>query len=61
MIEILDVKFYGDCDLCEDEDVDIWVFVDGYRKGHRLCKSCIETLVKWGLIEKPEFELEDEK
>jgi len=57
--EILDIELWGNCDLCENEDVKIWIFIDVKRKGHKLCKACIETLVEWGLIEKPGFELEE--
>jgi len=58
--EILDIALWGGCDLCRDEDVQIWIFVDSKRNGHRLCKECIETLVEWGLLEKPRFELKAE-
>jgi len=61
MNEVLDVDLWGDCDLCRGEDLRIWVFVDADRKGHKLCRECLETLIEWGLIEKPEFKLEDEK
>jgi len=61
MSEVLNIDLWGDCDLCHSEDLKIWVFVDSYRKGHKLCKACIENLVEWGLIQKPEVELEEEE
>jgi len=58
--KILNIDLWGYCDLCEAEDVKIWVFVDAKKKGHKLCKSCVETLVEWGLLEEPGFKLEGE-
>jgi len=59
MSEIMDLSVWGDCSLCEAEDLQVWVFRDKHGKGHLLCKDCIEALVAWGLMEKPEFELEE--
>jgi len=61
MTEILNLELWGDCDLCKSEDLEIWVFVDSYRKGHKLCRDCIKKLVEWGLIQKPDFKLESEE
>jgi len=60
MTEILNIDLWDNCDLCEDEDVKIWIFIDSKMKGHKLCKTCLENLIEWGLLEKPEFKLEDE-
>jgi len=57
--EILDIELWGNCDLCMDEDVEVWVLIDAKGKGHKLCKKCVEALVEWGFIEKLGFELED--
>ena len=58
MTKILDLKLHGDCFLCEYEDGPVYVLIDEKEKGHLLCKGCIESLVAWGLIPEPGFELE---
>ena len=60
MTKVLDMELHGDCFMCDFEDGAVWVFIDAREKGHLLCKDCIETLVAWGLIEKPGFELKGE-
>lgn len=61
MNDVLELELYGNCYLCDAEDVKVWVYVDKQGKGHLLCKGCIETLVEWGVIPQLPFELKDEE
>jgi len=49
-VQVLDLERWGDCDMCEQEDDTLYVLVDKFGRGHKICYGCLKQLVEWGLI-----------